>query len=89
MDDVYTDNIDINNYMNDITNLDNLSIPRDRASQDIGRVNKHGVKRLDLCKLHNIYILNGRCGTDKYISKVTSKDSSLIDYAIGSHHVFF
>ena len=88
MDDVYTDNIDINNYMNDITNLDNLSIPRDRASQDIGRVNQHGVKRLDLCKLYNIYILNGRCGTDKYIGKVTSKDCSLIDYAIGTQYVF-
>ena len=55
MDDVYNDNIDINNYMNDITNLDNLSIPRDRASQEIGRVNQHGVKLLDLCKLHNMY----------------------------------
>ena len=56
MDDVYNDNIDINNYMNDITNLDNLSIPRDRASQEIGRVNQHGVTLLDLCKLHNMYI---------------------------------
>ena len=48
MDDIYTDNIDINNYMIDITSIDNLSIPRDRASQDIGRVNQHGVKLLDL-----------------------------------------
>ena len=72
MDDIYTDNIDINNYMIDITSIDNLSIPRDRASQDIGRVNQHGVKRLDLYKLHNIYIINGRCGTYTYIGKVTS-----------------
>ena len=45
-------------------------------------------KLMNLCKLHNIYILNGRYGTDKYISKVTSKDCSLIDYAIGTNHVF-
>ena len=63
-------------------------ISRRTVRQDIGRVNQHGVKRLDLCKLHIIYIRNGRCGTDKCIGKVTSKDCSLIDYAIGTHHVF-
>ena len=87
-DNFYIDDEELNNVLNDISNLDNLGIPRERANQDKGRVNQHRVKLLNLCKCHNIYILNGRCGSDNHIGKTTSKDCSLIDYAIGTHHIF-
>ena len=82
-DNFYIDDEELNNFLTDISNLDNLDIPRERANQDKGRMNQHGVKLLNLCKGHNIYILNGRCGSDKHIGKTTSKD-----YAIGTHHIF-
>ena len=65
-DNFYIDDEELNNFLNDISNLDNLGKPRERANQDKGRVNQHGVKLLNLCKGHNIYILNGRCGSDKH-----------------------
>ena len=47
-DNFYIDDEELNNFINDISNLDNLGIPRERANQDKGRVNQHGVKLLNL-----------------------------------------
>ena len=46
--------------------------------------NHYGKKLLDLCKHCNIFILNGRAGTDKEIGKLTCKNTSIVDYCIGN-----
>jgi hypothetical protein len=45
---------------------------------------KYGDRLLELCKALGLYILNGRVGSDKGIGQTTCKDSSLVDYVIGS-----
>ena len=54
--DNYIDDVDLGNFMNIISTPDNLNAPIGRR-QDRGRVNQHGMKLLDLCKLHNVPIL--------------------------------
>ena len=40
--------------------LESYSVPITRNSQDLGKVNSHGIKLLDICKTHNLCIANGR-----------------------------
>ena len=54
-------------------------------------VNNHGKKLIELCKLSDLKIANGRVGTDKSIGSYTchtSRGSSTIDYAILSMGLF-
>jgi hypothetical protein len=44
---------------NMLINLEEKDIPLERYSQDVGRVNKYGMKLLELCKRCNLFIGNG------------------------------
>ena len=46
--------------------------------------NNYGNILSDLCKFNNLFILNGRIGEDKDIGKFTCKNSSVVDYCIGT-----
>ena len=45
------------------------------------------LRLLNLCKTHNMYTLNGRVG-DENVGKLTCKHCSVVDYAIGTCHIF-
>ena len=51
-------------------------------------VNFYRHKLSELCKYNNIFLLNGRLGTDKTLPKTTYKDRSTIDYFIASVYNF-
>ena len=34
---------------------------------------------IDTCKLNNLFILNGRCGTDNNVGAMTFRNQSIID----------
>ena len=72
---------------NDISKLQSYNVPIDRRSQDIGNINSHDTLLLNMCKSHSRYIVNGRLGKNKHIGQLTRKDSSAVDYAIGSHQI--
>ena len=57
-------------------------------SQDKGKLTSQGNNLLNLCKTHNMYILNCRIGNDMNIGKHTYKDCGFVDYAIETHHIF-
>ena len=46
--------------------------------------NNYGNILSDLCKYNNIYILNGRVGEDRHVGIFTCKNSSVVDYCIGT-----
>jgi exonuclease III len=58
-----------------------------RFSQD-STVDKYGGRLLNMCKSLNLYILNGRVGSDKGVGHVTCRDASLVDYVIASADMF-
>ena len=39
-------------------------------------INNEGNKLIDICKSNNLFILNGRCGTDKNIGAMTFRNLS-------------
>ena len=51
-------------HFNAASILDQYKLPRERISQD-KIINNEGNKLMDICKYDNLFILNGRCGTDK------------------------
>ena len=65
--------------------LDQCKLPKKRTSQD-KVINNEGNKLIDICKSNNLFILNGRCGTDKNIGAMTFRNLSVIDYSIVSQH---
>jgi len=67
--------------------LNNLNINLKRTSQD-GKHNKYGRRLLDLCKVLNLLIVNGRAGEDSRIGKLTCKNASVVDYFICSPQLF-
>ena len=64
--------------------LEMNDVPLKRSSQDKGTPNALGYQLIDFCKNNDMIILNGRLGSDKDIGKVTSKECSVVDYAIAS-----
>ena len=58
------------------------NISKERFNQDTARPNNYGNKLIDFCNNNNFIILNGRCGHDKNIGKVTCKGVSLVDYVL-------
>ena len=74
---------DTEGHMNYIMKVSSKGIPITRYSQDKVK-NSHGNKLLELCKISNMYICNGRLGNDCYIGKCTSKETSLIDYLLST-----
>ena len=68
--------------------LDTANAPLGRYSNDQGHCNNYGYKLIEFCKNNNLFIVNGRVGKDKMIGKVTSKDTSTVDYLITSANLF-
>ena len=70
-------------FANDVQLLDYFNIPKVRKSLDVHR-NNYGSKLLDLCKHTNLFVANGRIGSDKSVGNFTCKNVSVIDYCIGN-----
>ena len=69
--------------LSDVYQLELLNIPLKRNSMDTKK-NNYGNILSDLCKYNNMYILNGRVGEDRHVGKFTCKNSSVVDYCIGT-----
>ena len=71
------------NSHNQENHLTNLGIPLSRVSK-CNKVNRSGRRLLDICKHNNLYILNGRVGSDNQTGQFTFRDTSVIDYSLAS-----
>ena len=68
-------------YPEIVNTLISLNIPINRSNKDT-TVNNNGKKLIELCKCHDLCIVNGRIGSDKHIGNTTFDGTSLIDYVI-------
>ena len=62
-----------------------------RMSKDTGQINSFGRKLIDLCKMSDMFILNGRAFQDRGIgnyTRVETNGQSVIDYAISDRGAF-
>jgi hypothetical protein len=57
-----------------------------RISKDT-YINKYGRQLIALCHKTNMFLLNGRVGSDAGIGKLTCKESSTVDYCITSPNI--
>lgn len=69
---------------NDAMHLQLYAIPA-RSSKDNHAPDNFGRRLIELCKNQDLFILNGRVGSDRGKGEVTTKTDSLIDYVISSH----
>ena len=69
-------------YPDVIDILKSLNMPIDRSTKDNRKTNVNGRDLIEMCKLHELCIINGRMGKDKGIGSFTCDDKSLIDYAL-------
>ena len=83
------DKLDLDNYdYPDILNTFNsLNIPVQRTNMD-KNTNNNGNQIIEMCKLTELCILNGRFGADKNVGKTTFDNVSTIDYAMCSPNLF-
>lgn len=95
------DFLNIDEYLSDKYGLDFLQsenseiidhfyknkIPLQRKNPD-KIMNSYGTQMIELCKMANLYILNGRIGQSIQNSKYTCKDKSVIDYFLSSACLF-
>ena len=65
----------------------NSDIPLSRSVSDTV-CNNFGYKMIDFCKNNNLYIVNGRVGSDKGVGALTCKNSSTVDYVLSSLELF-
>ena len=75
-----------NNNGEEYISLDSLNFKNMISSVD-KYVNNYGKRLLDLCKSLDMFIVNGRVGSDAQIGKVTCKNVSVVDYAICTPNV--
>ena len=59
-----------------------------RWSQDTHEIDIFGHKLLNLCKVSNVQIVNGRLGNDANLGKYTTRNLSVIDYTIATPDLF-
>ena len=64
-----------------------FNVPLKRNSSD-ETVNSYGQNLLEFCKFNNIFILNGRLGSDYYLPKLTCKNKRTVDYVLSSPFLF-
>ncbi|MES9902847.1 MAG: reverse transcriptase family protein [Sedimenticola sp.] len=74
---------DTTNYFQKHVLLENLGYPLLRHSKD-KKTNPHGYFLIEICRNINLFILNGRVGSDKGIGEFTFRNKSVIDYALAS-----
>ena len=75
---------DLTDHFQNSSILDKCNMPKIRVSQD-KTINNEGNMLIDICKANSLFILNGRCGSDKHIGAMTFRGQSIIDYTIISH----
>ena len=68
-------------FFSHINKLEKYDMLRDRQSCD-RHTNNSGCKLIDMCKNHNLFILNGRFGKDKAKGNFSFRQSSVIDYTL-------
>ena len=68
-------------YVVDI--LKSLNIPVKRCNLDT-KINNNGRKLVEMCKIHELCLMNGRVGSDKNVGGLTCADKSAIDYIMCS-----
>ena len=68
--------------------FDNQMCLKKRVSKDMHEIDSFGVKLLNLCKIYNIQIANGRLGKDLGVGNFTTIHNSVIDYVIASPELF-
>ena len=79
-----TDIVDFDfNISPSVQSLYDSGINIDRCNSDT-KVNNSGHRLLELCKLNEIIIVNGRLGSDKFKGDFTCKGVSVIDYVLVS-----
>lgn len=64
---------------------DNVPLARNTSDKS---TNTFGHQLLEFCRNNNMFILNGRFGTDRIEPKLTCKDASVVDYFISTAEVF-
>ena len=78
------------NVLHDFNSTDLLlkeGFPIKRISKD-KKVNTNGLKLLETCKSNNLYIVNGRVGSDKNVGNFTFRNTSVIDYILSTANCF-
>ena len=78
---LYQENLDILNL------FDSCKVPLNRNNIDV-KTNVYGSQLVDFCKYNNIFIVNGRLGSDYTSRKPTCKDRSAVDYILTSAENF-
>ena len=71
------------NFFSVANKLPDYNILQDRKSKD-NQTNNNGYKLIDLCKNHNLFIFNGRLDNDRSMGNYTFRQTSVIDYTIGT-----
>ena len=69
------------NFYNQAELLKNFDISVNRTSCD-NVVNTNGSKLIEICRGNNLFIVNGRLGTDRDVGHFTYRNTSLIDFTI-------
>ena len=77
----------INDIFNRIT-IEELGFPVGRHYSDNSQIDNYGRRLLEVCRSFNLYIANGRLGSDKFLGSKTCKASTVVDYAILSPLLF-
>ena len=83
LDDLFHTNDGLTGISDKNTLLESMSFSQQRFSKDT-RSNARGLTFIDLCKEHDLFVRNGRCGSDKEVGNFTFRDISVIDYVIAS-----
>lgn len=73
--------------INTLNNFEMYNVPLDRNTAD-KNTNTYGYNMLEFCKNNNLFILNGRIGTDYNSPKQTCKEKSTVDYFLSSSNNF-
>ena len=83
------DDLDSSSFRyNDIIKIfEDLDIPVNRTNADT-IINNNGHKLIEMCKVQDLCIINGRVGSDKFVGGTTCADVSTIDYAICTPDLF-
>ncbi|MEW8548255.1 MAG: reverse transcriptase family protein [Candidatus Thiodiazotropha sp.] len=85
--DMFDFDTDTVEYFTVINKLVESNILKDRISMD-KHTNNNGYKLIDICKNHNLFILNGRIDKDRAIGNFTFRNASVIDYTIATADCF-
>ena len=83
------DKSDIDNYdyPDILETFNSLNVPVHRTNID-KKTNNNGKQIIEMCKLTELCILNGRFGADKNLGKTTYDNVSTIDYAMCTPNLF-